>query len=212
MSMKKQLSLDRIKFVFVLTITIFFYAMSVDVGLSQSSNVELSKSNAMKEWITFSPPSGAFMVELPAKPSQETRIASRSRDKETDIVLALFKCTKAVTIYLLPSTLKAGRSRLQILHVDVSGCTREPSDMESDIFGFLVVFGGDEYTIVEEKEFTINGFRGRDVVFKNRANILKRTLAIDAGKELFFVSYDRLGGDKGEEERIFRTFKPRPLK
>ena len=172
-----------------------------------------ANSQALKqEWIRFSPPNKSFTVELPGLPSQSTKIAELKPENETDVASYMFKCTTSVTSYILPSILKPDRARFQILHVNVSRCERDDSDFAKDIFGFLIIFGGDDHSILSEKPVTINGFHGKDIVFKNGTQILMRTLAINIGKELFFVSYNRIEGDLVEEERIFRTFKPSSIK
>lgn len=143
------------------------------------------------KWIKFTSPEGRFTVELPELPEQRTRVARLPEEEEADGALVIFRCTKSRTAYILRSVYGTELSRLVIMEVDVSKCERQKGDFELDMFRFIVFYGSDEVVTLNDKRFHINGLRARDFILTRGSRIRGRVLAIEAGKRIFVVMYDR---------------------
>lgn len=195
--------------IFILLANIIMILSFASVSHSQVAEFNSATSKGKNEWITFSPLDKSFTVELPKSPKHEKKIAKVKRNKDTEIALRLFKCTKSLNSYFLPALSKPKYNRIVIWEIDVSNCERSKSDLDIDLFGFLIVVAGDHYIKLSDKTININGMSGREIIYKNGSEIYARTLALDADKRIFVVTYDRINGDLAEEERIFRTFKPK---
>ena len=164
-----------------------------------------------KGWILFTAPDASFTVELPELPKQEAKDAVGDRSNETDISLGFFRCTKFVQTFMLSSRLKPDSSRVAISVTDISGCRRKRSEFDKEISLLFSIIGGSHKEILSDKQMKVNGLSAREMIYKNGSEIYSRTIAIDGGTRIFVLTYDRLGGDLSEEERIFRTFNPSQL-
>jgi hypothetical protein len=165
-----------------------------------------------EKWTTFRPIDKSFTVELPESPKLETRIATLDRENETDINLYLLRCTKSVTSYSLPSLKEPNHHRISIFVTDVSRCKRKKNEFYDEINGLFSFIGGDNRKALSDKMVKVNGLHGREIIYKNGSEIYGRTLAVDAGNKIIFLTYNRINGDLSEEERILRTFKPQKVK
>ena len=171
------------------------------------------------KWIKFSSPEGRFTVELPEMPEQRTRIARLPDEEETEEIMFIFRCTKSITAYTLRSMYGTKFSRLAIMEVDVSKCKRQKGDFVLDMFRFIILYGGDEAATAALAEGKLtdvklnkNGLQVRDFILTRGSEVRGRVLAIDAGKRIFVLMYDREEGGLEEEERIFKTFRLKYLK
>lgn len=165
-----------------------------------------------EKWTIFSPNDKSFTVELPESPKEETKVVTLDRENETDINLYLFRCTKSVTSYSLPSLKEPNHHQISIFVTDVSGCKRKKNEFYDEINGLFSFIGGDNRKALSDKMVKVNGLRGREIVYKNGSEIYGRTPAVNAGKKIIFLTYNRLNGDLSEEVRIFSTFKPKKMK
>jgi len=198
---------------FVVLTTIVLILSGVNKGLTQTRKGEKRSSSTVKnEWITFSSPSKNFTVELSETPKATTKFAKMSVEKETDNDLIVFKCTKSLSYFSLRSLAKPKSNRLVISEFDVSGCTRSKDQFELDFLGFMLLLAGDNYRVLSDKTISVRGWKGHEIIYKNGSEINGRVLAIMAGEIIILVNYNRIGGDISEEERIFRTFKPKSVK
>jgi hypothetical protein len=165
-----------------------------------------------EKWITFSPIDKSFTIEFPEFPKEETKVATLDPENETDINLYALRCTKSVSMFSLPSLSESNHSRISVSVTDVSRCHRKKNEFYDEINGLFSFIGGDSRKALSDKPVKINGLRGREIIYKNGSEIYGRTLAVDAGNKIIFLTYNRINGDLSEEERVFRTFKPKILK
>lgn len=185
-------------------------------AFSQASDAETYLEAFTKDWIVLSPPSKSFRIKLPEAPQQETRRPKQVPELDSDVDFSLFKCSKSINYYRLPSKTGMGNYRLVIREIDITGCKRTPSDFENDVSGFLRSMT-DERRIIRDNQRTIYGLRGRAISYDNRPenqgtqerHIYNRVeiVAVDAGKRIIILVYFRAGGY--DMDTIFETFRPR---
>ncbi len=186
--------------------TVMMSVSFVVVFAISSSGQQGSQTDKSKTWIAFSPSSRSFTIELPDMPEQQVRAAVPDAKGEIDDELTYFKCTKSVTLYSLRAPDKS--AIVSISEIDVSGCPRKDSDFIDEIAGLFAFIGGDRREALSDKTVSVNGLPGREIIYKNGSKVLGHTLAIDAGKRIYLLNYDRLRGNTWEEERVFRSFQP----
>ena len=194
--------------------SVILMLLGASFAFSQEASVEQKD-----KWIKFSSPEGRFAVELPEAPEQRTRVARLPDEEETEEIMFIFRCTRSKTAYTLRSISRPKISRLAIMEVDVSKCERQKGDFVLDMFRFIILYGGDEAATAALSEGKLtdvklnkNGLQVRDFILTRGSEIRSRVLAVDAGKWIFVVLYDRKKGSLEEEERIFKTFRLKYLK
>ena len=170
----------------------------------------VSFSQVEKEWIKFNSPSKNFTIELPELPIQETKIAKKVHGKEVDAEFSIFKCSKSINYYRLPSLINSGKYRLIIREIDITACKRKSNDYEDNITNFLKTILGNP-TISRDKSFVENNLQYRRISYESGEYYTKdspkynRLVAVNAGKKVFILIYNQTEGYEDYFE-IFRSF------
>ena len=167
-----------------------------------------------KEWVAFSSDSGSFTVELPDTPQKIIKLAPSGREEDFRFDFYIFRCTKKVSHYRLPSRIKPMSNepyRFLIVETDVSRCKRTESDFDREVNRFFLLMLNDKFVALSDKKVKVNGLSGREIIYKKGSGVDKysKALAVNAGERILFLLYDRMSLSRAEEERIAGTFKPK---
>jgi hypothetical protein len=157
----------------------------------------------------FWPASNSFRVELPAEPTIH-RLVPTKEDPEPSFEdvqwLEFFNGddrAKSVYIYVLSET-----TPLEIFEAEVDTAKRTSKTLDDEVSGFLLVAGGDDHKVLKSRNFSMNGHKARDVVYRHVSSdeLYGRLLAVELPGRVVVMIYSRALGDLKEEERIFNSF------
>lgn len=194
----------------------FPYMFLIFLVITQTGAITLENRNtfAFQEqtaWEVFSPPDKSFEIELPERPKSLENPAS---DVDVSILLTVFKCTKPLGVYHSQSEDDDSKPQFGIGVFEVTGCKRTKKMFQKEVDMLFLTWGGDARKALRNSKVRVNGLEGRELVYEIGGSH-GRVLFVNGGNRIFLLTYTKpmnLSISSDEEERIFRTFRPKALK
>ncbi|MFN0141017.1 MAG: hypothetical protein ACKVQW_13145 [Pyrinomonadaceae bacterium] len=170
------------------------------------------------KWIDFKAPNNSFTISLPEMPRIEKAEWSPSAAKNDEV--NIFRCASFINYYSLSSLFdsESSKSRMVIREINVSRCSRNPAEFDKEITSLIASIAGGSPKGLVDRPIEINGIiNGHNIRYESGSfypgtkdsPIYNKVYAVDAGTRLFFLLYFHEHGLFGEQEEIFRTFRPK---
>ncbi|MDX6304352.1 MAG: hypothetical protein QOI77_1321 [Blastocatellia bacterium] len=182
----------------------YLLLLSICSVLAITSNIR-----AQPKWRVYTSPNKSFSVELPWNPNYVRRNTAGMVGGPGGVVA--FRGTWAEDIYNLSMYIDEEHTSFVIRVYNLSA---RDSEKEFDAEGKLtpITSGRQKPDEWQENPVTINGLRGREVIYK-KGKVASRLLIVFADHRIYqveFVTEDKRGISRGPVNRVFGTFQPVP--